>query len=205
MGRMQSMFGSRVWTFIVSGTVIGLLVFAVTIIWRGTRAETIVLQVQAVSDPNIVRVYVGGEVVEPGLYSLARGSRVVEALDAAGGPTVDGDVSGLGMAAVVEDADQVIVPARRVVATPATIRPVSGANALSTEAPVVSTNGLININSASASELDTLPGIGPARASMIIEWRETNGPFQSIDELEEIDGISDRMVEELRPLITVEP
>lgn len=203
MSRMRSMFGGRFWAAIVTGSLIGVLIFAVAMIWRGGRGETIVLQVQPVDDPNIVRVYVGGEVVEPGLYTLPRGSRVAEAIQLAGGPTAVGDTNGFGMAAVVDDADQIIVPARRAVATPASVRPVSGASDVATPDPSADDPSTVNINTAPANELDTLPGIGPAIAGRIIEYRELNGPFRTVDDLEAVSGISERMVDEMRHLITV--
>lgn len=205
MNRMQSLFGGRVWAAILSGSMLGVLVFAVVMIWRGAKAETIVLQVQPVGDPNIVQVYVGGEVVAPGLVSLPRGSRVADAIDAAGGKTASADTSALGMAAVVEDADQIIVPGLNAVATAIQIRPVSGASGLATVEPadIEIASGAVNINTASATELEALPGIGPALAARIVEHREANGPFGSVDELEAVKGISERMVDEMRELITV--
>lgn len=205
MNRFRSVFSGRVWAAIVSGSLIGVLVFAIALLWRGGKGETIILQVQPVDDPNIVRVYVGGEVVTPGLYSLPRGSRVAEAIQAAGGATAVGDTAGFGMAAVVEDADQIIVPARRAFATPVSILPVSGASGVATTQPPAIAATTININTATAAELDSLPGIGPAIASRVIEHRELNGPFRTIDELEAVSGISERMVNEMRHLITVGP
>ncbi len=203
MRRFRSMFGGRVWAAIVSGSLIGVLVFAIVMIWRGGSKETIVLQVQPVDDPNIVRVYVGGEVVEPGLYTLPRGSRVAEAIQLAGGATAVGDTEGFGMAAVVDDADQIIIPARRPEPTPARILPVSGASGVATAAPAIVGQSTVNLNTATITELETLPGIGPAIAGRIIEYRELNGPFRTIDELEAVTGISERMVNEMRDLITV--
>lgn len=205
MNRLRSVFGGRVWATIISGSLIGVLIFAIAIIWRGARGETIVLQVQPVDDPNIVRVYVGGEVVTPGLYSLPRGSRVAEAIVAAGGVTAVGDTEAFGMAAVVEDADQIIVPARQAIATPAPVLPVSGGSGVATVAPTDRTRTTINVNTASATELETLPGIGPALATRIVEHRELNGPYRTVDDLVAISGISERMVEEMRDLITVGP
>ncbi len=205
MKQVRSMFGSRTWAAILSGSIVGVLIFAVAMIWRGGRGETIVLQVMPLDNPNIVRVYVGGEVATPGLYTLPRGSRVIEALQAAGGATAIGDTDGIGMAGVVEDADQIIVPPRRaaVQSDSAPLLPtVSGAATVPVSAPI---RGSININAASASELEELPGIGPAIAALIIEHRTTHGPFQTVDELEVISGISQRMVDEMRAQITVGP
>lgn len=203
MWRLRSAFEGRVWAIIFGSTLVGVLIFAIAMIWRGSRGETIVLQVQPVDDPNVVRVYVGGEVVTPGLYTLSRGSRVAEAIQAAGGTTTTGDVTGFGMAAVIEDADQIIVPARRAAVTPQSYPPVSGGSPVATIEPAAITSSTININTASTSELETLPGIGPAIATRIIEYREQHGPFRTIDELEAVSGISQRMVLELQDLITV--
>jgi competence protein ComEA len=203
--RFRSIFSGRVWAAIVSGSLIGVLVFAIALLWRGGKGETIVLQVQPVDDPNIVRVYVGGEVVTPGLYSLPRGSRVAEAIQAAGGASAVGDTAGFGMAAIIEDADQIIVPTRRAVATPASILPVSGASGIAATQPPAIVTTIVNINTATPTELDSLPGIGPAIAARVIEHRELNGPFRTIDDLEVVSGISERMVNEMRHLITVGP
>ena len=201
MQRLLSAVGSKLWAAVIGGSLLGLLIVAVVMIWRGSRGETIVLEVQPLGDPNVVRVYVGGEVVHPGLFSLPRGSRVADAIQAAGGPTVSGDTASFGMAAPLEDADQIIVPARRTSVAPTT-QPVAGGPV---GANPESDSRLVNINLADAAELESLPGIGPSIAQRIITFRETNGPFQSVDQLEEIAGISARMVEELRPLVTVEP
>jgi len=210
--RLRSVFGSRVWAALVSGSLIGVLVFAVVMVWRGGRGETIVLQVPPVSDPNVIRVYVGGEVVAPGLYSLQRGSRVAEALDAAGGTTSSGDVAGLGMASTVEDADQIIVPSRQAIAPqPIAPQPIvpfastggeSSSSSASTAVSQPAAPSIININTASAAELESLPEIGEVLAARIIAYREANGPYQTVDQLEPIDGISQRMIDEIRHLIT---
>jgi competence protein ComEA len=175
------------------------LLVAVTLIFTSRRQETIVLDVEQASDPNLVRVYVGGEVHQPGLYSLPRGSRVADALAAAGGATEVGDTITLGMAAVLEDADQIIVGAQMV----PLVAPADSTSAVSSNAPAGAAP--ININTASETELVALPGIGPALAARIVEHRERNGPFRSVDELEVISGISDRMVDELRPFLSIGP
>jgi competence protein ComEA len=179
--RIRSMFGSSAWVKVIGGSVFGLLVLAV------------------------VRIYVGGEVATPGLYTLPRGSRVAEALSAAGGTTNVADITGIGMAAVVEDADQIIVPSRQAVATPPPMTTFAGSGATATSAPpsAPSAPTAINVNTATAVELETLPGIGPALAGRIIAYRQANGPLRSVDELEVIEGISQRMVDEMRHLLTV--
>jgi competence protein ComEA len=183
----------------------GLILLAFAFVWRGARDETVILDVRLASDDHALSVYVGGEVEHPGLYTLSRGSRVHDAITAAGGVTDRGDISTLGMAAPLRDADQIIVPSRALSTVPA----VSGgtlhsAPTMTTQAALPIT-GPLNINTASAAELEALPGIGPTLAGRVIDYRQRHGYFRSVDELEAVQGISTRMVEELRPLITVGP
>ncbi|HUG17296.1 MAG TPA: helix-hairpin-helix domain-containing protein [Thermomicrobiales bacterium] len=183
--------------FIGLGMVTGLILLTVALVWRGARSDTIVLNVQPVDNPRTIRVYVGGAVMSPGLYTLERGSRVADAISAAGGITQDGDTSSLGMAAPLRDADQIIIPAKSTAAATSVVANEADA-APSARAP-------ININTADAEQLNSLPGIGPAIAGRIIDYRQRNGFFRSVEELDNIEGISERMVEELRPLVTIGP
>ena len=217
-GWAQRAMGNRWLRGLIGGTLLGAITLSVIVLLRGRQHDTLVLEVQPIRDPNAIRVYVGGAVATPGLYTLPRGSRVADALDAAGGVTVAGDTSKLGMADRLEDADQVLVPERRLAqATPsstprAPTAPAQGggeatnasAEPTSPAAPTDAT-GPIDINSADAEELDALPGVGPAIAQRIIDYRDTNGPFQTLEQLADVRGISDEMVEELRPLITLGP
>ena len=204
----------------------GMLLSAVIATNEIRREDPVTLQVRAATDPGLIRVYVGGAVVNPGIVDLSRGSRVAEAIDAAGGLTDVGDASALGMAGVLHDSDQVIVPVRRasgpsptsvVAPAVAAVAPTSaptGAtptttaieviHATQTPAPPqsVANNGLINVNTASLAELESLPEIGPALAQRIIDYRIANGPFQTLDELADVKGISPRIVELIRPLAT---
>lgn len=186
--------------FIGLGALAGLILLTVALVWRGARNETIVLQVQSADDSSVLQVYVGGEVRSPGLYTLERGSRVADAIEAAGGITAVGDTSNLGMAAPLRDADQIIVgrilPSADAGETPRTSTQ-AGSGTIDSAA--------ININTASVEELESLPGIGPAIAGRIIDYRQRHGFFRSVDELEHVQGISHRMVEELRPLLTTGP
>lgn len=202
---------ANAWTRrIIGGTLLGALTLAVVLVLRARQHDTLVLQVQPVGDATAIRVYVGGAVISPGLYTLPRGSRVAEALDAAGGAGPNADTSKLGMAAPLNDADQVIVPERRAT-QPATTAPAqgNGGDATPTKAPApegtAQLAGPIDINAATAAELDGLPGIGPTLAQRIVDYRETNGPFQTVEELADVRGISDAMVAQLRPLITIGP
>jgi competence protein ComEA len=131
-------------------------------------------------------VHVLGEVARPGLYELREGDRVVDAVAAAGGMTDAADPAGVNLARLLSDGEQLAVPAvGEVVAS----------------APGIVADGRVDLNTADAAALDTLPRIGPAMAQRIIEWRESNGPISSVDDLLAVSGIGTKTVEALRPLV----
>ncbi len=134
-------------------------------------------------------VHVLGQVAQPGLYELRDGDRVVDAIAAAGGLTADADPAGVNLARLLSDAEQLAVPAVGEV-------PAAGA-----AAPGVAADGRVDLNTADVSVLGTLPRIGPAMAQRIIEWRDANGPFSSVDDLLSVSGIGSKTVESLRPLV----
>jgi len=167
---------------------------AVTTISAATSARTL----------DVV-VHVAGEVRNPGVYSLSPGARVVDALAAAGGPTASADVDRVNLAVPLGDAVQVYVP-RRGRRTPSRA-PQPGVNApslpaLATGAPgAAAGSALVSLNSATAQQLDDLPGVGPATAAAIIGHRERNGPFVSVDELLAVPGIGPSKLARLRDLV----
>ncbi|GIG19966.1 hypothetical protein Cch01nite_06900 [Cellulomonas chitinilytica] len=138
----------------------------------------------------LVVVHVVGAVVAPGVVRLPVGSRVVDALAAAGGATADADLAALNLARVLVDGEQVVVPLPGEV-VPAAATPSSAA------AP-----GLVDLNSADAGALDELPGIGPVLAQRIVEHRDERR-FTSVDELGDVPGIGPTLLERLRPLVRV--
>ena len=145
--------------------------------------------------PPTVTVHVAGMVRRPGVYELQEGNRVLDAIEAAGGPRRGADLGGLNLAAVLVDAQQVLVPERGA-AEPAagTAPPASGS------APA---GQLVNVNTATPAELEALPGIGPVLAESIVAYREEQGPFASIDQLEDVSGIGPVTLEEIRDLVTL--
>ena len=147
--------------------------------------------VSPTSSPALLIVDVAGAVRKPGVYEFAEGERVVDAIERAGGPMPKADLSLLNLAAMLVDGTQILVPK----AGPA-VAGVPGA------APG-SSNGLININSASATELETLSGIGEVLAGTIVEYRDQNGPFASVDDLLDVSGIGPATLEEIRDQVTV--
>lgn len=172
-----------------------------------------------------VRVHVAGAVNNPGVYTLPAQGRAVDAIAAASGAAADADLDRVNLAGALSDGVQIYVPHRGETAAPAQIQPNGGtANAGQGNAANGASQGgaqpqpartltpagsaqkgstPVNINTATAEELQTLPRIGPAMAQRIIAWREAHGGFRSVDELDAVPGIGPSMLENLRPLVTV--
>ena len=138
-----------------------------------------------------VVVHVAGRVANPGLVTLPGGSRVGDALTAVGGALPDADLDAVNLARVLVDGEQVLVGAPgQVVAAPAAA---SGAG----------TGGLLDLNAATADQLDALPGVGEVLAGRIVAWREENGRFSSVDDLGEVSGIGPKLLDGVRDLVSV--
>jgi competence protein ComEA len=137
-------------------------------------------------------VDVAGAVRRPGVYEFSEGERVIDAIERAGGPRPKADLGLLNLAAPLTDGTQILVP----VAGP------SGAPATG-GSPGSSAGGLMNINSATETELETLSGIGEVLAATIVEYREQNGPFASVDDLLDVSGIGPSTLEDIRDQVTV--
>lgn len=181
------------------------------------------------SGEGTVRVHVAGAVNNPGVYTLPAQGRAVDAIAAASGAAADADLDRVNLAGALSDGVQIYVPHRGETAAPAQIQPNGGtANAGQGNAANGASQGgaaqnnapqpartltpagsaqkgstPVNINTATAEELQTLPRIGPAMAQRIIAWREAHGGFRSVDELDAVPGIGPSMLENLRPLVTV--
>ena len=185
--------------YIIIGILVGLLfaggIYAST---RAPQGEPVELRPAPTPEP--LRVHVAGAVVRPGVYDLDEGSRVADAVDAAGGFVVEADQNALNLAAFLEDGERLDVPYVAgfvpdeqqgfVVVTEGTPSPLAG-------------NDLININTASIDELDQLPGIGETTAIRIIDYRTVNGPFATIEDIINVSGIGTATYEEIKDLITV--
>ena len=153
-------------------------------------------------------VHVAGQVAAPGVYRLAGGARVVDAVEIAGGLLPEADVDVINLAAPLADGQRIYVP--RVGQAPpavvtggggaATGAATAGGSGAAGAAPVA---GPVAVNSATAEQLDTLPGIGPATAAAIIAYRDQHGPFTSVEQLGEVRGIGPAKLDALRDLVTV--
>ncbi len=158
--------------------------------------------------PTELVVHVVGAVTAPGVQRLPPGSRVVDALAAAGDALPDADLARVNLAAPLVDGQQVFVPKPGEPA-PSPLGPVVGGTGAAgggpggTGASGTTQGGLVNLNTATAEELDTLPGVGPSTAAAIIAHRDTNGPFTSVEQLIDVRGIGDAKLEQLRDLVTV--
>ncbi|MEA2180788.1 MAG: competence protein ComEA [Solirubrobacteraceae bacterium] len=142
-----------------------------------------------------VTVHVAGAVASPGVYRLRQGSRVDDAVRRAGGATRRADLSAVNLAAQLEDGRQVLVPVR----VPSGGAAVAGGAATAGAAQPAK----VNLNTATAEQLDTLAGVGPATAAKILAHREQHGGFGSVEELGDVPGIGERRLEALRELVTV--
>ncbi|GIV17562.1 MAG: competence protein ComEA [Armatimonadota bacterium] len=146
-------------------------------------------------------VHVAGAVKKPGLVRIPRGSRVNDAVKAAGGFSSQADPDSVNLAQQLEDGVQVYVPRKgEAVQVEGRVGPAwQGEVPRRKETP----SGKININTASAEQLESLPGVGPATARAIIEYRKQNGGFSSIDELLDVRGIGPKKLEQIRPYVTL--
>lgn len=158
---------------------------------RVERAPPAAGEIEAVAPARLV-VHVVGAVRRPGLYRLAHGARIADAVRRAGGATRRADLSLVNLAAQISDGTQVVVPRRAVVEAAA-----SGGDG-GAPAP---TTGPVHLNTATLEQLDALPGVGPVTAQKILDYRQQHGAFSSIEDLDAIPGIGSARLEQLRDLV----
>ena len=138
-------------------------------------------------------VDVAGKVRRPGIAVLPGGARVVDALKAAGGARRGVNLAGLNLARPLVDGEQILVG----------ISPAPGVAASAAGTATGAPGALVSLNSADLATLDTLPGVGPVTAQAILDWRDSNGGFTSVDELLEVNGIGEATLADLAPLVTL--
>lgn len=162
---------------------------------------------QSAAPDGPVVVSVVGLVNKPGLVTLAPDARIADAVSAAGGVLDGADLLGLNLARHLVDGEQVVVG----IATPAGQPSALGSSVsggapgapAGTSAPSGKPSGPLDLNTATAEQLDALPGVGPVTAAAILAWRDANGKFSSVDQLGEVDGIGTARLEKLRALVRV--
>jgi len=176
-----------------SGILLGLFLAAlVWVVARNPSGQAVTLRPVPTDKPIVV--HITGAVPRPGVYALPEGARIQDGISAAGGFLAEADKSTINLAELLEDGEKLDVPF------------IEGASpVLGTPLPevITTTTELININTATAAELDTLPGIGPTTAQKIIEYRDQNGPFINTEDIINVSGIGPGTYERIKDLITV--
>jgi competence protein ComEA len=174
------------------GILIGLAAAAIILLVAAEpRGEPI--QLLPLTTPSELVVYISGSVEHPGVYQLSPGSRIEQAVAAAGGLAQDADANQADLARLLYDGDQVYIPK---LGEPTHIA--SGTGNILTLEP-------IDINSATVEQLDSLPGIGTVKAQSIITYRETHGDFTSLDQLLNVPGIGASLLEQIKPYLKISP
>lgn len=148
-------------------------------------------------EAQMLFVHVAGAVAHPGVYQVKEGSRVIDALGAAGGALKVSDANVLNLAAKVCDGQKIYVP-RKGESVPAQVEEAAGLSAS------LETGAKVNLNMATMEQLDALPGIGPSTAKKIIDYRNKSGPFKRVDGLKDVDGIGAKKYEQLKDLLCVD-
>lgn len=179
--------------YMAAGILLGLFLAAlVWVVARTPSGEAVTLRPVPTDKPIVV--HVTGAVPRPGVYALPQGARIQDAISAAGGFLAEADKANINLAQMLEDGEKI------------DIAYIEGASpVLATPLPevVATTTELIDINTASIAELDTLPGIGPTTAQRIIDYRTQNGPFLNIEDIINVSGIGPASYERIKDLITV--
>ena len=192
------------WKWLLGGILLGLLLSGLYRLFSLPQNEqsltlvTVTPNLTPEPSPTVsmIQVHVVGEIKLPGVYSLPEGANVQDAIDAAQGPTELAQQDLINLAATLTDGQRVYVPSKE----EAPVNVGSDQRSLG-----VSMDGLVNINTASQEELDTLPGIGSVRAEAIIAYRTQNGFFMTIEDLLKVEGIGETTFNALKDLITVSP
>lgn len=151
----------------------------------------------AILEERKIYVYLCGAVVNPGVYQLVEGSRLYEAIEVAGGMLEDADVTCQNLARVLQDGEQIQI------LTKSEMEAMEEAGIFTQTGNTTSSNGLVNINTATVQELTTLSGIGESRAQAIVEYRESNGLFKNIEGIKQVTGIKEGLYEKIKDKITI--
>ena len=179
---------------LVLATLAGLAALAIGALWPSdVQGDTMPLETKVTNSPIPTMsvtsfVHVTGRVVHPGVYPISPGVRLFEVIALAGGFAAKADKSSVNLARVVEDGEQIFVS------------PVGAIGALGVQSESSTT---LNLNRASATELESLPGVGPKLAGRIVDWRTANGGFAHVADLLEVGGIGDKLYASIKPMVTL--
>src|SRR5262245_36701209 len=195
----DSLLQRRRLLLVAAGTLVAILLLGRFVLGAGTTTQAEPLPPPPVAAAGVtglpsarVVVDVVGAVRLPGLYRLRQGSRIADAVARAGGATGKAALDGVNLAAPLADGEQVVVPSRV---------PGGGVAPAPSGASPPATSGPVSLSTATAEQLDALPGIGPVTAQKIIDYRTKHGAFHSVDELDAISGIGPAKLDQLRDLV----
>ena len=168
-------------------------------VFTGDEEESLAEETNVVSESEskttMIMVDIGGAVNDPMVAELEEGSRVEDAINAAGGVTEDADLTEINRAAFLEDGDKILIPEKQDVE----LNDISNATDGSAKGSYTPySDGKININTAGSEELQTLDGVGPVTAEKIIDYRESNGRFKDIEDIKNVSGIGEKTFEKLK-------
>jgi competence protein ComEA len=158
---------------------------------RGEAVEAPPLKVIENSAKKTLFIHVAGEVKRPGVYPVVQGSRVVDAIKAAGGAKVGIDLSQVNLARILVDGEQIYLSKE------------STGRTLSSKTKSKAYSGIVHVNRATVTDFDSLDGIGPVIAKRIVKYRETNGPFVDIADLQKVDGIGAKTFEKIKERLSL--
>jgi len=194
----------KTWQSILFGILLGLLFSgAILLIIAPPRGKPI--ELSPLPTPAPLVVYITGEVIHPGVYSLPRLSRVSNAIEAAGGLQPDADQSAVNLAARLLDGEKIVVPKINEPGTGSVaITPQIGQPNSQTGFATPSIENPLNLNTATLEEFDLLPGIGPTRSADIVAYRTQHGSFKTIDEIMQVSGIGQTTFDRIKDLIYVD-
>ena len=193
--------------YVLIGLMAGFVLAAILlIVTRLPGGQPVTLEPAPTQAPIVIQII--GEVVKPGVYTLPDGSRVQDAVEAAGGLLADANSNSVNLAARLDDGQQINIPSQNgsVLAPSVPLATSAPFAVVSTLTPTaVSSASLININTATLQQLDTLPSIGPVTAQSIVTYRQQHGPFQHIEDIMNVSGIGPVTFDKIQSLITVGP
>jgi len=169
--------------FLILFSTLGVRVFNL----KDTNSHEIIV---LANPPTKVTVYVTGAVVKPGVYTLSPGTRVKDAIAAAGGPSKTWNPLGINLAKRLDDEDMVVVPQR---GTPTLPRQSS--------TPKMKGSQSISLNQATLADFETLPGVGPGMAKRILDYRSAHGSFRSVEGLRKVEGIGEKKFQRMKPFL----
>ncbi|HUH96010.1 MAG TPA: ComEA family DNA-binding protein [Anaerolineales bacterium] len=194
--------------YVLIGLMAGFVLAAVLlVVTRLPGGQPVTLEPAPTQAPIVIQVI--GAVVKPGVYSMPDGSRVQDAVNAAGGLLAEADPNSINLAARLEDGQQIRIPSvgGPSAAAPATARPPFSVISTPTQSvlPTAAPGRLVNINTATVQQLELLPGIGPVTAQSIVSYRQLHGSFQYIEDIMDVPGIGPATFDNIQDRITVGP